>query len=202
MLITKNQKGFTLFELMITVLLTGIMMTGTVLLYTQFMDLWDSDNSQLEVQRQGTYALGVMEKNIKQGNDYTIENYGSGTSNKITIKNIPTQTGSQPIVAKDIEYYWDSTDTVHYQPIKEKKDVQEPTIIIPDTYIEDGAVKSYFEVEALTFTNENRLDAAGNIVARAVRIDLKLKKPKVLDTDVEEIFDFTVSARLRNENVN
>ena len=82
MLITKNQKGFTLFELMITVLLTGIMMTGTVLLYTQFMDLWDSDNSQLEVQRQGTYALGVMEKNIKQGNDYTIENYGSGTSNK------------------------------------------------------------------------------------------------------------------------
>ena len=45
MLIKKNQKGFTLFELMVTIILAGIMMTGAVLIYTQFMDLWDQDNS-------------------------------------------------------------------------------------------------------------------------------------------------------------
>ena len=200
MLIKKNQKGVTLFELMVTIILSGIMMTGAVLAYMQFMELWDSDASRLEVQRQGTYALGVMERNIKQGNFYLIENYGSGTDNKITVKNIPTQTVSQTIVAKDIEYYWDKSDTAHYQPIKEKKDAQE-IIIIPDTSIEGGGVKSGFKVEKLTFTQEDRSDAGGNTVAKAVRIDLKLKKSKLLDTDEEKIFDFTISARLRNENV-
>ena len=195
MLIKKNQKGVTIFELMVTIILSGIMMTGAVLAYMQFMELWDSDASRLAVQRQGRYALEVMERNIKQGNFYLIENYGSGTDNKITVKNIPTQTVSQTIVAKDIEYYWDSSDTEHYQPIKEKKDAQE-SIIIPDTYIEDGIIKSYFAVENLTFTPEDRLDASGNTLARAVRIDLKLKKP-----DVEKPFDFTISARVRNENV-
>jgi hypothetical protein len=68
--------------------------------------------------------------------------------------------------------------------------------------VEDGVVKSDFEVEDLTFTPEDRLDTSGNTVARAVRIDLRLKKPKVLDTDEDKIFDFTISARLRNENVN
>lgn len=195
MLIKKNQKGVTLFELMVTIILSGIMMTGAVLAYMQFMELWDSDASRLAVQSQGRYALEVMERNIKQGNFYLIENYGSGTDNKITVKNIPTQTVSQTIVAKDIEYYWDKSDTAHYQPIKEKKDAQE-SIIIPDTYIEEGIIKSYFAVENLTFTPEDRLDASGNTVASAVRIDLKLKNP-----DVEKPFDFTISARLRNENV-
>jgi len=202
MLIKKNQKGFTLFELMVAVILAGIMMTGALLISNQFVELWRAGNSRMEAQRQGTYALGVMERNIKQGNDYLIENYGSGTDNKITVKNIPTQIG-QTIVAKDIVYYWDNSDTAHYQPIKEKKDTPE-IIIIPDTYtyIEGDAGKSDFTVEDLTFTPEDRLDASGNTVARVVRIDLKLKKPKVLDTDEEEIFYFTLSARLRNENVN
>ncbi len=66
MLIKKNQKGVTLFELMVTIILSGIMMTGAVLIYIQFMDLWNKGNSQLEVQRQGTYALGVMEKAIRE----------------------------------------------------------------------------------------------------------------------------------------
>ena len=66
MLIKKNQKGVTIFELMVTIILSGIMMTGAVLIYMQFMELWDSDASRLEVQRQGTYALGVMEKAIKR----------------------------------------------------------------------------------------------------------------------------------------
>jgi prepilin-type N-terminal cleavage/methylation domain-containing protein len=196
-LIKNSQKGFTLFELMVAVILAGIMMTGAFLISKQFMDLWEAGKSRMEAQRQGTYALGVMERNIKQGNDYLIENYGSGTDNKITVKNIPTQIG-QTIVAKDIVYYWDNSDTEHYQPIKEKKDTPE-IIIIPETYtyIEGDAGKSDFEVEDLTFADENRLDAGGNIVARAVRIDLKLKNP-----DVEKPVDFTVSARLRNENVN
>jgi prepilin-type N-terminal cleavage/methylation domain-containing protein len=197
MLITKNQKGFTLFELMVTVILTGIMMTGSVIIYTEFMKMWDQDRISLEVQRQGTYTLGVMEKAIKSG----VECNGNPEDAKyhdMTVTTIVVNNVGVPS-EKFKEYYLDkSTSPI---TIKEK-DTQTfvTTSICPDTYVEDGVVKSDFEVEDLTFTPAG-LDVGGKFVS-PVRIDLKLKKPKVLDTDVEEIFDFTVSARLRNENVN
>jgi len=202
MLIKKNQKGVTLFELMVTIILAGIMMTGAVIIYTEFMKMWDQDRISLEAQRQGTYALGVMEKAIRSGEEYVLSDKDENDKyHKITVTTLVVNKDTGVTSARNKEYYLDKTTS----PITIKeKDIQTSvtTSICPDTYMEDGEVKSDFEVEDLTFADENRLDAAGNIVARAVRIDLKLKKPKVLDTDVEEIFYFTVSARLRNENVN
>jgi prepilin-type N-terminal cleavage/methylation domain-containing protein len=200
MLIKKNQKGVTLFELMVTIILAGIMMTGAVLIYIQFMDLWNKGNAQLEVQRQGTYALGVMEKAIKSSEKYDLSNYENDKYHKITVTTLVVNKDTGVTSAQDKEYYLDKTTS----PITIKeKDTQTSveTPLCPDTYVEDGVVKSDFEVEDLTFTPEDRLDASGNTVARAVRIDLRLKKPKVLDTDEDKIFDFTISARLRNENV-
>jgi len=203
MLIKNSQKGFTLFELMVTIILSGIMMTGVTLIYTQFMDLWDQDNISLEVQRQGAYVLGVMEKAIKSGVEYIPSDKDENDKyHKITITTLVVNKDTGVTSTKDMEYYLDKTTL----PITIKETaIQTPTSvttsICPDTYIEGEEVKSDFTVEGLTFTPENRLDAGGSTVARAVRIDLKLKKPKVLDTDVEEFFDFTVSARLRNENV-
>ena len=189
MLKIKEQKGLTIFELTVTFVLALIIMSAAGAIYIHFMNAWSEDRSRLEIQRQGTYALVVMERNIKQGTDYKIENYGSGINNKITIKNIVNApTGA----ARNIDYYWDPADIEHYKPIKEK-DAQE-TIILPDTYIKDGTPISDFGVENLTFTE--------GTVGKTIRIDLKLKKPKVRETEVEEVFDFTVSARLRNENVN
>jgi prepilin-type N-terminal cleavage/methylation domain-containing protein len=201
MLIKKNQRGVTLFELMVTIILSGIMMTGAVIIYSEFMKMWDQDNIYLEVQRQGTYSLGVMEQAIKSGEKYDLSNYENDKYHKITVTILVVNKDTGVTSAKDKEYYLDKTTSPI--TIKEKdSQTSVETPLCPDTYSEDGEVKSDFEVEDLTFADENRLDAAGNIVARAVRIDLKLKKPKVLDTDVEEIFDFTISDRLRNENVN
>ncbi|MFH0811675.1 MAG: prepilin-type N-terminal cleavage/methylation domain-containing protein [Pseudomonadota bacterium] len=148
MLIKKHQKGFTLFELMVTLLLAGIMMTGAAFIYIHFMNTWEQDNSLLEMQRQGSYALTVMEGRIKQANQFTIGNYGSGQYNKITVT-IPTSTGS----AKAVEYYQDDV------MIKEKEDQE--IILVPDTHVEG------IEVEDLTFTDEGT-------VGSSVRIDLTL----------------------------
>jgi prepilin-type N-terminal cleavage/methylation domain-containing protein len=201
MLIKKNQKGLTLFELMVTIILSGIMMTGAVLIYTEFMRMWNQDSSYLEVQRQGTYALRVMEMAIKSGEQYDLSNYENDKYHKITVTTLVVNKDTGVTSTKDMEYYLDKTTS----PITIKgKDIQTSveTPLCPDTYIENGKVKSDFEVEDLTFTSENVLDARGNTVSRAVRIDLKLRKTKMLDTDVEKFFDFTVSTRLRNENVN
>jgi hypothetical protein len=177
------------------------MMTGAVIIYTEFMKMWDQDRISLEAQRQGTFALGVMEKAIRSGEEYVLSDKDENDKyHKITVTTLVINKDTGVTSARNKEYYLDKTTS----PITIKEnDIQTSvtTSICPDTYIEDGIVKSDFDVEDLTLVDENRLNAAGNIVARAVRIDLKLKKPKVLDTDLEKIFDFTVSARLRNENV-
>ncbi len=182
--ITDNQRGLTLFEIMITLVLAGIMLTGAAFIYRDFWKNWDQDLSILEIQRQGNYALAVMEKTIKQGDGFAIEDYGSGTDNKITVT-VPTPDGD----AKDVEYYWDKDNTQNFKPIKEK-DAQE-VIIIPDIYREHGESKSDLKVESLAFSDET-----GNS-GKSVRINLKLK-----DTgNYGLIFDFTAAVRLRNENV-
>ena len=147
-LLKKNQHGFTLFEVLVAFILAGIMMTGAVFIYRDFVDNWDQDSSRLELQRQGAYALSVMEKVIKQGVGFTIGNYGIGTDNKITVTG-PTPGGD----AKDIEYY-------HAGTTIKAKDTQVVTII-PDTHIEG------IEVASLKFADDT-------IVGRSVRIDLKL----------------------------
>ena len=133
--ISGNRRGLTLFEVLVTLVLAGILMTGAVFIYRDYLDSWDQGLSSLEIQRQGTYALAVMEKTIKQGDGFAIENYGSGTDNKITVT-VPTPDGD----AKDVEYYWDKDNTQNFKPIKEK-DAQE-VIIIPDIYREHGESKS------------------------------------------------------------
>ncbi|RLA95034.1 MAG: hypothetical protein DRG25_01175, partial [Deltaproteobacteria bacterium] len=80
--ITDNQRGLTLFEIMITLVLAGIMLTGAAFIYRDFWKNWDQDLSILEIQRQGAFALAVMEAAIKSGVDFSIANYGSGTDNK------------------------------------------------------------------------------------------------------------------------
>jgi prepilin-type N-terminal cleavage/methylation domain-containing protein len=197
MLIKKNQKGVTLFELMVTMILSGIMMTGAVLAYMQFMELWNSDASRLEVQRQGTYVLGVIEKAIRSGENYDLNNYENDKYHKITVTTLVVNKDTGVTTAKDKEFYLDKT-TSPVTIVEKDSSLAQPSKICPDTYIEDGEVKSDFEVEDLSFTP---IDAGGKWLS-PVRIDLKLKKTnKVGETAVDEFFDFTVSVRLRNENV-
>jgi len=182
--ITDNQRGLTLFEIMITLVLAGIMLTGAAFIYRDFWKNWDQDLSTLEIQRQGAFALAVMEAAIKSGVDFSIANYGSGTDNKISVT-IPTPDGD----VKYVDYYWDKDDAQNFKPIKEKE--TQVITIIPDTYKENGKIKSDLEVKDLKF-----FDETGSF-GKSVRIALKLE-----DTNnYGLIFNFTTSVRLRNENV-
>lgn len=182
----KNQKGFTLIELIVALVLAGIMMVGAFFICRDFMDTWDHELSSIEMQRQGTYALSKMGDTIKNGVEFSIGDYGGGSKNKLAVT-VPTDGGD----AKNIEYYWDEADTGRFKPVREKDETGPQTItIIPDTYLEGGQIRSQLVVEGLTFSNES---GAGG----SVRIDLKLK-----DTGRNGLtYDFTAAVRLRNENV-
>jgi len=177
----ENQPGFTLIELTVALLLAGIMMVGALFVYRDFMDTWDEELSRTEMQRQGTYALAVIEKTIKKAiyddDDggaikFTIEN----TGNKITLT-VPNPPPGGDGGVKDIKYYQDGTAIKGENP--------QVITLIPDTHVEE------IEVANLTFREDTVVGGSG----RSIRIDLRL-------TDTYgQTADFTTSVRLRNENV-
>ena len=174
-----NQRGFTIFELMVTLILVGIMISGAFFIYRHFMDSLDQEFTQVEMQRQGAYALGVMEARIRHGNPYEIGNYGGGIDNKlpVTVPVVTTATGS--VAAKDIEYYQDGNTII------EKSEQQ--IIIVPDTHFEG------IEVKELKFTTVDT-DETGNGIL--VNIDLMLQYTHREGN--EELCGLTGGGRMRN----
>jgi prepilin-type N-terminal cleavage/methylation domain-containing protein len=170
-----RQAGFTLFEIMVTVLLAGLMMTGAFYFLIDFTRSWDQDTSDLELQRQGNYALTVMEARMKQCDRFTIANFGGGTNNEITIT-LPNPTGG----TRNFVYRQNGTAV-------EENNVQASTVttIIPDTHVAGIAVS------ALTFTDELITGQPG----RSVRIDLALQDAS------GQTADFTTTVRLRNQEL-
>lgn len=170
-----RQRGFTFFEIMVTVVLAGIMMTGAFYFFDDFSRAWNQDTSDLELQRQGNYALTVMEARMKQCDGFTITDFGGGTDNEITIT-LSNPTGG----TRDFVYRQNGTAV-------EENNVQAGTVttIIPDTHVAGIAVS------ALTFTDETIAGQSG----RSVRVDLTLGDAS------GQTAAFTASVRLRNQDV-
>ncbi|MDY6862106.1 MAG: prepilin-type N-terminal cleavage/methylation domain-containing protein [Thermodesulfobacteriota bacterium] len=147
LILKDNKAGLTLIEFIVAFVLTGVMIAGASLTYVHFMDSCSREHSCMETQRQGSYAIGEMEGVIKRGTDFTIDDYGSGNDNKITITS-------------------DKGDRIFYQETGEAKNPIKDNLgntIIPDTHVEG------IEVESLQFTDET----GGK--KKLVRIDLKVK---------------------------
>lgn len=158
--------------------------------------MWDQDSVYLEVQRQGTYALGVMEKAIKSSVKCIPGNYENEKYHKITATILVVDKVTGVTSTKDMEYCLDNTTSP--VTIKEKDtQTSAETSICPDTYLQDGTPKSDVAVEDLTFTSGN-----SDSTFSSVRIDLKLQDTSNDPTKRQPPWYFTTTARLRNDNVN
>lgn len=186
----KSQKGFTLFEIQVALILLGIMIAGATFAYIHFMDEWDEDYSRLEMQRQGLSALAVMGKIIKQAtadDDGTfavsITSDGGGTDNRIRVI-VPAPDGS----TEAVEYYQD--DNRDFHPLIQKKGAEE-IVLIPEAFQEHGVSESHFLVDRITFSNETTASSG-----TSVRMDLELEL-----RDHSQSLSLTASVRLRNEDI-
>lgn len=170
-----SQAGFTLFEIIVTVVLASIMMTGAFYFFNDFSRAWNQDTTDLELQRQGNHALMMMEARIKQSLRFTITDFGGGSSNQLTIT-LPNPTGG----TRDFVYRKNGTAV-------EENNVQTSTVttIVPDTHVAGIAVS------ALTFTDETIVGQRG----QSVRMDLGLRDA------AGQTAAFTASVRLRNQDV-
>ena len=65
----KNQKGFSLIEMMVVVVILGLIVLGLVTLFTGGAKSWVAGQSQLEAQRNARQAMDRMVREIREASD-------------------------------------------------------------------------------------------------------------------------------------
>ena len=73
----KNQKGFSLIEMMVVVVILGLIVLGLVTFFTGGAKSWVAGQSQLEAQRNARQAMDRMVREIREGKNVIS---GSNTS--------------------------------------------------------------------------------------------------------------------------
>ena len=81
-----NQKGFSLIELMVVVVIIGLMVLGLVTFFTGGARSWVAGQSQLEAQRNARQAMDIMVREIREGDSIASgSNVTSVTVNYLTL---------------------------------------------------------------------------------------------------------------------
>jgi prepilin-type N-terminal cleavage/methylation domain-containing protein len=90
---TKNQKGFSLIEMMVVVVILGLIVLGLVTFFTGGAKSWVAGQSQLEAQRNARQAIDRMVREIREGK---VVKSGLGTNIKVAIPEFKTDTSTIP----------------------------------------------------------------------------------------------------------
>ena len=100
----KNQKGFSLIEMMVVVVILGLIVLGLVTFFTGGAKSWVAGQSQLEAQRNARQAMDIMVREIREGKNVAI-----GSDGDTIVVSIP-DLGSEP--AYDVTYDLSGTTIV------------------------------------------------------------------------------------------
>ncbi len=90
----EKQKGVTLIELMVVVVVLSLIILGLVTFFTGGVRSWITGQNQLSAQRNARQAIDQMVREIREGNNFTI-----GPSNSVTISYLPSF-GKNPVTFK------------------------------------------------------------------------------------------------------
>jgi len=76
-LYNKQQRGFSLIELMVVVVILGLIVLGLVTFFTGGAKSWMAGQSQLEAQRNARQAMDRMVKKIREGENVKLDSNGA-----------------------------------------------------------------------------------------------------------------------------
>jgi len=91
-----NQKGFSLIELMVVVVILSLIVLGLVTFFTGGIRSWISGQSQLQAQREARQAMDQMVREIREG-----KNIVSGSDGDTIIINFPSS-----FFKNNVTYSW------------------------------------------------------------------------------------------------
>jgi len=77
----KNQKGFSLIEMMVVVVILGLIVLGLVTFFTGGTKSWVAGQSQLKAQREARQAIDRMVREIREGKNIT-----NGSDISVTVR--------------------------------------------------------------------------------------------------------------------
>ena len=97
----KNQKGFSLIEMMVVVVILGLIVLGLVTFFTGGARSWIAGQSQLEAQRNARQAIDQMVREIREGKNIT-----SGSEISITVSVPHFDVDGNIDSYNDVNYYW------------------------------------------------------------------------------------------------
>jgi prepilin-type N-terminal cleavage/methylation domain-containing protein len=128
----KNQKGFSLIEMMVVVVILGLIVLGLVTFFTGGAKSWVAGQSQLKAQREARQAIDRMVREIRHGElvtDNSINNIsvdipaleGAGSEYNVTYKLSGTiierevNSVSSPMInnVKKLEFTYPDASEVH-----------------------------------------------------------------------------------------
>ncbi|GAH61507.1 unnamed protein product [marine sediment metagenome] len=132
----KNQKGFSLIEMMVVVVILGLIVLGLVTFFTGGAKSWVAGQSQLKAQREARQAIDRMVREIREGKNVisssdgdtivvSIPNLGSEFAYDVTysLSNTTIKRGTTTLIdnvlisGEDIFEYYDSSG-IKYDPPK------------------------------------------------------------------------------------
>lgn len=87
----EKQKGFSLIEMMVVVVILGLIVLGLVTFFTGGVKSWVAGQSQLEAQRNARQAMDIMVREIREGDSIAASdsNATSITVNYVTLGKSP-----------------------------------------------------------------------------------------------------------------
>ena len=91
----KKQKGVTLIELMVVVVVLSLIILGLVTFFTGGVRSWITGQNQLSAQRNARQAIDQMVREIREGNNFTI----GPSNNSVTISYL-SSFGKNPVTFK------------------------------------------------------------------------------------------------------
>lgn len=103
----KNQKGFSLIEMMVVVVILGLIVLGLVIFFTGGARSWIAGQSQLEAQRNARQAIDRMVREIREG-----KNIVSGSDGDTIVVSIPNFATADPDDDYQVTYNLSDTTTI------------------------------------------------------------------------------------------
>ncbi len=178
----RNEKGSTLVELMISMIIISMVLLGFYVFAHNVEDMFGYNEAQNALQQEASLILHDIVKDLREAETITIDDVEGGASNYLLIES--TAIGSHS--------YWsvgNNPFTGHLQGEFYKNDGAADQILLGD-YMEQGIS---LNVADLTFTD----NLANNLVTVAMQLQLVETYPDQ-STAVIETRDFNASAQPRN----